>query len=231
MSHSSAYAKAHGFYVPLVDAARFQAIDVLDGLPNMDVKKVKAASAICKRRRRALDVGANVGITATLLKRTFERVEAFEAVPEIHGALVLNTHKDPDLVAHLIAIGREPGALRFEYKPSHGQLSHALLDGEAPKWDDSFVTDPIEVRTIDSYGYGDVDFIKIDTEGFEGPVVFGAKDTILHCRPVILMEQRGNEALMHGAEVNEASKFVESLGMVEVKGMPFWKDRVYQFPE
>ena len=228
---SDQYVLAQGFYVPAHDAARFQAIDLLDDLPNMDVKKVKAASEICVRRRRALDVGANVGITATLLKRSFARVEAFEAVPEIHGALVMNTFRDPDLVAHLIAIGDGAGTLRFEYKPSHGQLSHALLDGETPKWDDSVVTDPIEVRTIDSFDYDDVDFIKIDTEGFEGPVVFGAKDTILRCRPVILMEQRGNEALMHGAEVNEASKFVESLGMVEVGGMPFWKDRVYRFPQ
>lgn len=224
--------KVHDLWVPLRDAERFRKIDILDGLPNMDVKKVKAASAICKQKRRALDIGAHIGITALLLKRTFEQVFAFEPVPETYEALRLNLEHDAlGLCPANVGIGREAGTLRFEYKPDHGQLSHALLEGEKPQWTDSVITDPIHVRTIDSYEIPDVDFIKIDTEGFEGPVVEGARETILRSRPVILMEQRGNENLMHGAEVHEASKFVESLGMVEVPDMPFWKDRVYHFPD
>lgn len=223
--------QVRGIWVPARDAARFQKVDELEGLPNMDVKKVRAASAVANATGTALDVGAHVGITALLMARRFDRVVAFEPVPETYEALRRNT-AEVDNIDHMhCGISEANGALRFEYQPNHGQLSHALMEHEPRQWEDSEITDLIPVRTIDSMGLDDVTFIKIDTEGFEGPVVFGARETIMRCRPVVLMEQRGNEMLFHGRPVNEASYFLESLGMVTVPNMPFWKDRVYRFPD
>jgi FkbM family methyltransferase len=223
--------QVRGMWVLASDAQRFETFHVVEGLPNADIIKMREASSHCVRKRVALDVGAHVGITATYLARSFEKVVAFEAVPITFTALERNAALSPNIAPINCAIGRAPATMRFEYVPSHGQLSHALLDGEAPKFENSIITDPVPMRTIDSFEIQDVDFIKIDVEGYEGPVVEGARETILRCRPIIVMEQRGNEKLMHGdnAVLHEASLFVESLGMTQLPTVSFHKDRLYHF--
>lgn len=46
----------------------------------------------------------------------------------------------------------------------------------------------IEVYTLDSFNFEDVDIIKIDTEGYEFPIVMGAEETIVTQRPVVQLE-------------------------------------------
>jgi FkbM family methyltransferase len=46
----------------------------------------------------------------------------------------------------------------------------------------------VNVVSIDSLGVYDVSNIKIDAEGFEGPVLRGARETIKRCRPVLSVE-------------------------------------------
>lgn len=51
----------------------------------------------------------------------------------------------------------------------------------------------VEVKTIDSLGYTDVNFIKIDVEGHEYKCVVGAEQTIRKYNPVIIIEQNRND--------------------------------------
>ena len=46
----------------------------------------------------------------------------------------------------------------------------------------------VELRTLDSYGFEDVAFIKIDVEGHEEAVLAGAGDTLVRAKPVLLIE-------------------------------------------
>ena len=46
----------------------------------------------------------------------------------------------------------------------------------------------VEVKTLDSYNFENVDIIKIDTEGYEFPVVMGAENTIVTQRPIVQLE-------------------------------------------
>ena len=41
---------------------------------------------------------------------------------------------------------------------------------------------------MDSYGFVNVDAIKVDAEGYEYPVVLGAEETILRDKPVVQLE-------------------------------------------
>jgi hypothetical protein len=47
---------------------------------------------------------------------------------------------------------------------------------------------PIETRTLDSYNFSKIDFIKIDVEGWEEQVLRGAMDTILKYKPRMYIE-------------------------------------------
>ena len=48
----------------------------------------------------------------------------------------------------------------------------------------------VELKKIDDYEFTDVDFIKIDVEGFQ--VVLGAKNTLIKNKPIIIIEQKGH---------------------------------------
>jgi len=47
------------------------------------------------------------------------------------------------------------------------------------------------IKKLDDYELTDVDFIKIDVEGYENQVVLGAKETLLRNKPIIIVEQKG----------------------------------------
>jgi len=62
-------------------------------------------------------------------------------------------------------------------------------------------------------GLADVDFIKIDCEGYEENVLRGAIETIKRDRPVIIVEQKRDMATARfGLEPLGAVKFLQSLG-------------------
>lgn len=49
-------------------------------------------------------------------------------------------------------------------------------------------TETVELKTLDSYNFEDVDIIKVDVEGHEFDVVMGAEQTILKYKPVVQLE-------------------------------------------
>jgi hypothetical protein len=51
----------------------------------------------------------------------------------------------------------------------------------------------IQMKPLDSFQIDQVDFIKIDVEGYEDQVVRGAKCTLLKHKPVVLIEQKPSE--------------------------------------
>ena len=71
----------------------------------------------------------------------------------------------------------------------------------------------VEMRTLDSFALDHVDFMKIDTEGFELYVVNGALETIKRWRPNIVIEQADLD-VYYGHEPKAAMKVLEGLGMV-----------------
>lgn len=46
----------------------------------------------------------------------------------------------------------------------------------------------VELRSLDSYGFDNVTFIKIDVEGHEESVLAGARETLERCHPTLLVE-------------------------------------------
>jgi len=49
-------------------------------------------------------------------------------------------------------------------------------------------TETVQLKTLDSYNFNDVDIIKIDVEGHEFDVVLGSEQTILKYHPVVQLE-------------------------------------------
>lgn len=213
--------------VPEVEAFRFVDCGEFEGLPNLDVEKVANCAALCTTFGTALDVGAYIGIVSTYLARKFERVISFEAIPATFELLQQNMSELTNVKPLNVAIGDREGEVFFTHYPKHGQLSHVAGPNDEAK---TVNVGPIAVQTIDSLALPEVSFVKIDVEGQELPVVEGARETILRCRPLIMIEQGGNDEKHFGRPRNEAAAFLEELGMRRHPDEPrMSKDRLYTF--
>ena len=220
--------RMHNLWVPESDTKVLERYSESHGLLNLDISKIAKGVKLCKQRARALDIGAHIGAISVFLSRHFANVSAFEAIPQTFETLLMNVGELKNVQAFNLAISNDARELFFSHFQTHGQLSHVetALDTRQTER-----IGPIKGATIDSFEYDDVSFIKIDVEGYELPVLTGAKATILRCRPVILLEQAGNEELHFGRKRNEASEFLESLGLAMDPKFPekFQKDRCYRF--
>lgn len=130
--------------------------------------------------RRALDVGAHVGLWSYNLAHWFDRVDAFEPV-EAHRACFRKNVTSPKVTLYPCALGERDGCVSIKAGVDSTGDSYVDIDALEPD---------VPMMSIDGAKYQDVDFIKIDTEGYEEFVLRGAKDTIARCRPVICVEQK-----------------------------------------
>lgn len=219
-----------GLWVPQQEARRYAKVKEVEGLLNLDVRKARAALDYCVERNVALDIGAHIGATSVFLSRHFQRVEAFEAIPETFEFLVRNTDHIENVVARNIAAADREGELNFEYLEKHTQLAHVMAgDSQYYQQEGSRVIGPIIAKALDSLGLGDVSFIKIDVEGTELDVLRGLERTILTSKPVIMIEQNQNESRYHGRQAGEATQFLVHLGMRQIRKFPFKQDRLFTF--
>jgi FkbM family methyltransferase len=72
----------------------------------------------------------------------------------------------------------------------------------------------VNIITVDSLNLIDIVFIKIDVEGAEKMVIFGAKETIKRCKPVLLVEESDKDVSMQFSELNNFNtrEFLTSIG-------------------
>ncbi len=133
-----------------------------------------------------LDVGANVGQYAMQLRDAgyAGRIVSFEPLSEAHAALVKAAGADPLwTVAPRMALGDRAGSARVNV--SGNSVSSSLLPmlpahlAAAPA--SQYVgTEEIQLATLDSVapGFvkaGEIVFLKIDAQGFQGQVIAGAQ--------------------------------------------------------
>lgn len=179
------------------------------------------------RRRVCVDIGAHVGLWSMWLVELFEHVHAFEPLDTIHGELFRRNVPNGNVTLHGFALGDRAERVRMRI-PRHRSCNSYILhgvdldsDGEgerqrriaaADECKTRFDSAEVDVRTLDSFDLQDVDFVKIDTEGFELCVVRGALGTIKRWHPNIVVEQAGMD-LCYGHEAKAAVGFLEKMGM------------------
>jgi len=136
-----------------------------------------------------IEAGANIGSHTVALAQAAGvtgRVHAFE--PQRHAFQLLCANVAVNSLAnvftHYMALGSENGDALFpEVDPTlpnnFGGVSFFVQHTEMAR---------VVVRTIDSFEFPRVDFLKADVEGFELQVLQGARETILRHRPVCHLE-------------------------------------------
>lgn len=149
----------------------------------------------------AVDAGAHVGTWTVEMARHFQAVNAFEPCAETHALLAEN-------VAHLPHVC----VLRLALADRHAELRLALPHAGANSGMRAVATEGERVAAVplDALNVTSLDLIKLDLEGYEMPALFGARETLRRCRPVVVMEENGAAAL-HGIPRRAARAFLLGL--------------------
>lgn len=136
----------------------------------------------------AIDVGANVGTYSYTLRRQGHRVISFE--PDKTYQPRLRALLGPDARIEQVALSNEAGRGVMRVPAYDGDYGGGLASLSARAVPDEKISTSydVELRTLDSYAFEEVAFIKIDVEGHEEGVLAGAAETLERCKPILLIE-------------------------------------------
>lgn len=137
---------------------------------------------------RVVDVGGNRGIYAYHCWKLGGIVEVFEPNPVCERVLEAWAHGRHRVTLHAVGLSNQTGATNLHIPMDEAGIEHdasASIEYHAF----SHARDQlISLRTLDSYGFNDARFIKIDVEGHEFSVIEGAAETLSRLRPALLVE-------------------------------------------
>jgi FkbM family methyltransferase len=125
--------------------------------------------------RGCVDAGANVGMWTRNLMADFETVHCFEPNPVFIECWKRNIPADQNAHLHEVGLGAAEGTANFD-----GPLDQRLQRTPGD----------ITIKTLDSYELDNIDFIKIDVDGYEDLLLQGAKETLTNNSPVINIEMK-----------------------------------------
>lgn len=191
--------------------------EIVDGKTSYQIRKFRKAVARCTQFRTAVDVGGHIGLWSMQMVKQFRTVHAFEPVAAHRECFVKNvpnvtvdgvidapsidSARDVNVHLHACALGDHEASIKIKTEPTSSGDSRVDGDGDIP------------MHTLDSFNLQNVDFCKLDTEGYELFVIRGAEETIKRCRPVMIVEQKGHGMKFFGFRKEEGVELLESWGM------------------
>lgn len=152
---------------------------------------VRLFDTLLRHEYCVFDVGANVGCTSILFGSVANRVVAFEPSPTTFEFLKKNIRSagQGNIELQNCALGAQPGESRLTFAPSNrsGGFVSDRINASA-----GHVDEVIRVNTLDAAAreahVENVDFIKIDVEGFEKSVLEGSRHVLARDRPCVVLE-------------------------------------------
>ena len=164
-----------------------------------------------KKLRRVIDCGAHIGEFSYGFKDA-EIVEAFEPNLEIITHFKKKCEKYKNIVLHQVALSNYIGTCAMSAHSHPGTNQIVDYNGN------------IETRTLDSYKFDNVDFIKLDVEGQEFCILEGSIKTIANSHPLILIEVN-NSLERYGHKKIDAMSFMQKLGYSRIWKQ--WPNQIY----
>lgn len=154
-----------------------------------------------------LDIGAHVGTYSWLVAPYFNHVHSFEPNKEIFNYLCGN------IALRGLSDKMDTYCLGISDKEDHLTYYERSQDGGGNGFEEIQSSEPtvikgkLQVKTLDSFNFDNVGFIKIDVEGHEKSVLLGAKETLERNNyPPILFE-----SWAPGEHPEHDSKYVANL--------------------
>lgn len=159
------------------------------------------AAEFLKKDSIVIDAGANLGIFSILAAQIVSsgNIYAFEPVEDTYKFLRKNTEEYPRIICQRLGLGdvcaqkdifvntRSTGGSVLMDSPFYHTQCDSDMGGDVELVDIITIDDYVEGHNIPS-----VDFIKIDTEGYEAKILKGAERTIKKFKPIVAMSAYHN---------------------------------------
>jgi FkbM family methyltransferase len=191
---------------------------------------------VAPRLRLALDLGANVGDwTARLLAaQPACTVHAFEASPRTFPHLQRRLGQLPGVQLHAVGLGAAAGMLTFhDYGENSGLSSFVSREASVGLTPERILQVP--VTTVDivlgEIGNPHVDFVKIDTEGWELPILRGMVKTLQQRRVTAVQFEYGGAWIDAGTTLGVAAHWLGGFGYELYRLRPNAVERVHYHPQ
>ena len=191
-------------------------INPVTGTPRIQNEIEHLVLPLLKYKRTYLDIGACIGKASKAFVDVFDNVVAFEPNPESLSVLKeINGIKIKE-----VAVSDYIGTTEFIVPNCSKSHERGFISNNIDIEDSTKYT--VDVVTIDSYRFENVDFIKIDTEGNELNVLNGAIKTIKKYKPIIYYEDKGktDKDLKRRSEIE---KLLQELGYNTQRTRRYWQ--------
>ena len=181
------------------------------GKATYQLKKYLRAMPFVPHKHVALDIGAHVGLWSRVMSFEFDIVYAYEPGFFNYKCALMNTDDLPNVTVRKYALGDREGAVDIaRASRNSGNTAIAQRNEHGDEFAPMVIGDKLAHCVV-----GPVNFIKIDVEGYELPVVQGLRQTIVDHKPIVVIEQKPGNAERYGWDRFAAKKFLEGLGMRE----------------
>jgi FkbM family methyltransferase len=166
--------------------------DYLEHIRNgFEPEMVKLFKLVASGSEIILDIGANIGCTAILFGELAKKVYAFEPSQTTFAFLEKNISKArrENVFPQNIGLGSESCESTLIFSPSNragGFISNQMQASTEHTVEKVVIQQLDEV--VNYLSLQQIDFIKIDVEGFEGHVLRGARRTLASHKPVVVLE-------------------------------------------
>lgn len=178
--------------------------------------------------RTIFDVGANEGQSIAAYRVWFPsaKIHSFEPVASTFSVLLANVN-DPKVFCHNLALGSEQGSAPIKIDKNLSGMNSMLGASQ----ETGQLTETIKVDTLDAFceakKIDHIDFLKIDTEGFDLEVLRGASGMLARGQISLIEIEAGmNPFNTHHTGLEIMKAFLEELGYL-LFGI---YEQVYEWP-
>lgn len=166
-----------------------------------------------------VDAGANIGtytVRASQVVGEMGKVIAIEAHPFTYDYLLRNIRLNnlKNVIPVNIALGSEHGTTEIVFNQTNAGETHIATSGEKS------ITIPMQSldEILSRLNISKVDYLKIDVEGFEFPLLLGAKNIIKNNQNIIIQtELDENHPNRYGHPLSEINNFLFGLELTPHK--------------
>ena len=155
--------------------------------------------------KNCIDVGSHIGFWSKDFTKLFNHTYAFEPIPQVRECYEKNITKS-NYTLYPYGLGREEKKIKVLYDPKETGNTHANDKGNVN----------VEIKTLDSFNLEDIDYIKIDAEGYEIEVVEGSKKLIEKYKPYIHIEAKKKVMLKQNINMTAIEELFKSINYEQV---------------
>lgn len=182
-----------------------------------DQKLFDVIRSNCTQFDHAVDVGGNVGKWATELSKSFGTVSAFEPA-DYHIACFEKNCKDINNInLYTYGLSNTSGRGTLDiFVEGHYGSTRVLEDDNGD----------IQMKTLDSLNFEQIDLLKIDVEGRELHVLQGSNHVLQNLSPLIVIERCAMNSNAFGYNKKDTHDLLESYGYKQIYKLT--RDCVYK---